>query len=106
MKTLPNEYRAVLHVFNADDTLRMKALPFVDTETHIIDWYAISQIPLDAARSAAVLWAYTLYGGSVRGTNPFACAHEMDARLRRAVVQAIAIRWSIPFDGLNSLNVA
>ena len=106
MKVLPNELRAVLHIFNADETLRKKTLPLIDTETHAIDWYSISQIPLDAARSAAVLWAYTLYGGSIRGTNPFVCAYEMDARLRRAVVQAIALRWNIPFDGLNSLYVA
>lgn len=106
MRTLPNEYRAVLHILNADEILRTKAVPFVDTETHVIDWYAISQIPLDAGRSAAVLWAYTLHGGSVRGANPFVCAYEMDAHLRRAVVQAIALKWNIPFDGLNSLYVA
>lgn len=105
---MPSELEAVLHIFNHDDELKTKALPYVDVETQSVDWYSIFRSHFGSGHYAAVLWAHCLWSDKPlsREVNPFDAAFSMDAGLTRTVLRAIAIRWSIPVDGMRTLRSA
>lgn len=96
MNHIPCELRAVLHIFNADDELRKKALPYVCNRLGGIDWYSILSQDLSSKHRAAIAWAKCLWMDQIGQANPFELAFYMDEPLRRTVVEAIAIRWCIP----------
>lgn len=104
-KHIPCELQAILHIFSHDDELRTKALPFVNADKQQVDWSAICRQHYGSGHSAAVAWAYCLWRDTrPHDVNPFDMAFSMDAGLRRAVLRAIAIRWSIPIDGMSTLK--
>ena len=106
MRIVPSEMKAVLHIFNHDEELRPKALPFVDELMNSVDWYSIFRQPFGSGHTAAIAWAYSLWRDAVEECNPFEMAFFMDAPIRRTVLQAIAIRWRLPIDGVTVLHVA
>lgn len=95
-RQLPTQLRAVLTIVSADQELRNKALPFVDIERQEVNWSEIFKNDLGSGHRAAILWAKSLYRDETPAkVDPFHRAFAMDATLRSAVVQAIAIRWSV-----------
>ncbi len=106
MRSLSPELAAVLHLFSHDEELRTKALPHVDAERRLVNWPSVFESDYGSGHAAAVLWAYSLWTDTASVPDPFSIAFSMDAGLRRAVIRALAIRWSIPIDGLAVLRVA
>lgn len=105
MNHVPCEMDAVLHILNHDEELKTKALPFVDTEKQSIDWYGIFRQHYGSGHQAAVLWAYCLWADKPPSVNPFEAAFAMDAGLRRAVIEALAIRWCLPMESVRGLRL-
>jgi hypothetical protein len=106
MSHLATDLYAVLHIFSYDEELQTKALPHVDVEKKTVDWYSIFRNNFGSGHYAAVAWAYCLWRGETPDVNPFEAAFSMDAGLRRAVLRAIAIRWSLPIDNIRALRCA
>jgi hypothetical protein len=95
-KTMPSELRAVLHIFNADEELKRKALPHVDIEWHDVSWDQIFENDFGGGHLAAIIFAKAIWCDQVTTTSdPFDRAFAMNEVLRLAVLQALAIRWSI-----------
>ena len=95
-RELPLELWAVLLIFNADDELRTKALPFVNIERQTIDWDRISSHYFGSGHSAAVLWAKAIWLDQMPPkSDPFDRAFSMDNRLRFVVLKALGIRWGL-----------
>ena len=93
---IPTQLRAVLTIVNADPELRKKALPFVNIERQEVNWTEIFRHDLGSGRRAALVWAKALYRDQTPFTvDPFDRALSMDDQLRRAVADAIAIRWGL-----------
>ena len=105
MRPIPCELDAVLHILNCDEELKVKALPHVDMEKQSIDWYGIFRQHYGSGHQAAVLWAYSLWADKPPSVNPFEAAIAMDGGLRRAVIQALAIRWCVPIDSIRGLRL-
>lgn len=96
-RQMPSQLRAVLTIAMADQELRLKALPFVDIERQEVNWSEIFKNDLGSGHRAALLWAKSLYRDEAPArVDAFDRALAMDGTLRRAVVQAIKIRWSVP----------
>jgi hypothetical protein len=108
VRALPSELEAILHIFSHDDELRTKALPHVDIEGRRVHWRPIFAEHYGSGHYAALLWACALWRDAPPSEleNLFVAAFSMDAGLRRTVLRAIAIRWSIPIDGLRTLRSA
>ncbi len=93
---LPPELAAVLVIFNADDELRAKALPFVNVEKREIDWNGIFKNGFGSGHRAACVWAKSLWTDQAPAkVDPFDRAFSMNAPLKAAVLNALAIRWGM-----------
>lgn len=93
---LPSELRAVLRIFRYDDELKRKALPHVDIGRQSINWPRIWANDFGGGHAAAVVWAQAIWCDQVQTkSDPFDRAFGMDAGLQRAVLDALAIRWSL-----------
>ena len=93
---LPNELRAVLHIVGASDELKRKALPHIDIERYSIDWDGIFSNDFGGGHMAALVFAKALWCDCVTTkSDPFDRAFAMNPTLMRAVIEAIAIRWSL-----------
>jgi hypothetical protein len=91
---LPRELRAVLHIFNYDEELRAKALPYVNVARQSINWPGIWQNDFSGGHAAAVVWAQAIWCDRVETkSDPFDRAFAMDSRLQVSVLEALAIRW-------------
>ncbi len=90
-------FRAVLVIFESDDNLKLKALPFINFEKQTIDWDSMEKNNTFSANQwAAVFWAKAIwhnYALTVR--DPFDAAHEMRQSTQNAVLRALAIRWGL-----------
>ncbi len=92
------ELRAVLTILNADEELRLKALPHVSVERREINWERIFRNDFGSGHRAALLWAKSLFRDEAPAkVDPFDRAFSMDNHLRVAVINAIAIRWGVSF---------
>jgi hypothetical protein len=93
---LPNELKAVLLILRADETLRSKALSFVDIDRRSIDWEKIFSNDYSGGHMAALVWAKAIWCDEVTTkSDPFDRAFSMNPPLQRAVLEALAIRWSL-----------
>jgi hypothetical protein len=59
--TISSEFRAVLTILNADEELRLKALPHVSVERREINWERIFRNDFASGHRAALLWAKSLF---------------------------------------------
>jgi hypothetical protein len=88
--------RAVLTIFNSDEELKRKALPYVDIESERIDWEGIFQNDFGGGHGAAVKWSQAIWEDRTpEGADPFCRALAMDDYRRRVVLKALAIRWGL-----------
>ena len=95
-ESLPSELRAVLEIFNVDEELRIKALPYVNVERREINWYGIGRNHFGSGHSIAVAWARAIWLDRLpENLDPFERAFSMNHRLRLAVLRALAIRWGL-----------
>lgn len=95
-KKTSRELRAVLKIFNADEELRCKALPWVLINQEVINWDGIWKNDFGGGHSAALNFAQALWCDKVMTkADPFDNAFAMDSHLRLAVVEALAIRWGL-----------
>ncbi len=95
-KLLPQELRAVIHIFSADEELRSKALPFVDTKKHEVNWYGISQNCFGSGHSSAIMWAKSIWSASQpKHLDLFERASSMDSTVRKYVLEGLAISWGL-----------
>lgn len=91
---LSRELRAVLRIFQYDEELRAKALPFLDVGRHSIDWEGIGENDFGGGHSAAVLWAKAIWCSRIETkSDPFDRGFAMNSGLQLAVIEALAIRW-------------
>lgn len=97
MKKRPSrELRAVLAIFNVDEELKRKALPFVDIDRESIDWDGVLDNDYGGGHGAAIKWSQAVWGDCVpEGADLFCRAFAMDDRLRHSVIRALAIRWGL-----------
>ncbi len=93
---MPTQLRAVLTIVSSDQELRRKALPFVNFERQEVNWSGIFKSDLGSGHRAALVWAKSLYRDEApTKVDPFDRALSMDVNMRRAVLEAIAIRWGL-----------
>jgi hypothetical protein len=102
---LPNELRAIVHLVSHDDELRTKALAHVNIERREINWNSIFNNSYGSGHAVAIQWGHSLWCDAA-ASNLLENSFAMDAGLRRAVLRALAIRWSIPIDNINALQHA
>jgi len=93
---LPRELRAVLRIFTANEELKAKALPYVDTRRQSIDWPGIWSNDFGGGHSAAIVFAQAIWCDRVETkSDPFDRAFSMDRDLQIACIEALAIRWGL-----------
>jgi hypothetical protein len=93
---LPRELRAVLKIFNYDEELKRKALPYVDMKRQSINWPEIWANDFGGGHSAALLFAQAIWCDRVETKgDPFDLAFAMDRSLQMTVIEALAIRWGL-----------
>jgi hypothetical protein len=93
---IPNELKAVVTIFNADNELRRKALPHVNIERQSIDWDSILDNDFGGGHSAAVAWSRAIWQDQAPGGRDlFDRAFAMDGWLKGVVLKALAIRWGL-----------
>ena len=104
MSLLPNlfkkapsmQMRAVLHIVSADQALEALLMPYIDLKNESIDWTSIFKLALSKNHLSAVLIAFCVWTDRARSkTNPFELAMEMEQNLKRACLEALAIRWGL-----------
>lgn len=93
-KVLPPELRAVLHIFTYDQALREKALPYVDIEKEVINWFAIGRNHFSSSHATAIMWARSIWlSRSPLDDDPFERTFSMDMAMRKMLLEAFAIAW-------------
>lgn len=93
---LPSELKAVLMIFNADEELKRKALPFVNIKKREIDWYGISKNHFGSGHSAAIAWAKAIWMDKTqKDFDPFERAFSMENSIKQIVIQALKVRWNL-----------
>jgi hypothetical protein len=95
-KILSRELRAILRIVTADEELKRKVLPHIDFDRESINWDEIFSNDFGGGHLSAILFAKAIWCDAVTTkSDPFDRAFAMDARLMRAVIEALAIRWSL-----------
>lgn len=95
-KAPTTQMRAVLHIISADSSLEALAMPHIDLPNEKIVWKPIFKNLTSLHHRAAVLIAYSVWTDRVRSSaNPFEAAVTMETPLKRACLEAIAMRWGL-----------
>ena len=95
-RSLSTQMRAVLLIFGADRFLLEAVKPFIDYREENIFWDHIWKIPLCRRHKAAVLFAYAVWRDETRPkSNLFDAALSMNLSLKRACLDALALRWGL-----------
>ena len=96
VRTISNEMRAALLIFNADEYLMKQVAPFIDIERDSINWNVILKMAFGSGHKAAILWAYAVWTDDQpeRG-ECFDVAHSMSPHLKIAVLEALCLRWGL-----------
>jgi hypothetical protein len=93
---MASELRAVLHIFSYDRELREKALPYVDVEKEVINWFGIGRNHFSSGHSAAIMWARSIWmAKSPINDDPFERTFSMDPPMRKTLLEALAIAWGV-----------
>lgn len=96
MKSMSQELKAVYKILSADPELKRKALPHVDVERQSINWDGIFSNDFGGGHMAALIFAKAIWCDAITTKgDAFDRAFAMDLRLRRVVLEALAIRWSL-----------
>lgn len=96
LKSMSQELRAVHHIVASDPELKRKALPYIDIERQSIDWDGIFSNDFGGGHLAALTFAKAIWCDRVATKgDPFDRAFAMDFCLRKIVLEALAIRWSL-----------
>lgn len=95
-KSMSTELRAVCHIVLSDPELKCKAFPYINLENESIDWDGIFSNDFGGGHSAALIFAKAIWCDRITTKgDPFDRAFAMDFTLRRTVLEALAIRWSL-----------
>lgn len=95
-KSMSQELRAVYKIMTADPELKRKALRHLDLERQSINWDGIFSNDFSGGHMAALLFAKAIWCDQITTKgDPFDRAFAMDLPLRRVVLEALAIRWSL-----------
>ncbi len=93
-KKLSTQMCALLFIFSADSALMAAVETCVDLKTESIDWPEIRRRCASPGHLAAISLAYAIWTDQImEGCNPFELALNMDAKLQRSCLQALAMRW-------------
>ena len=95
-KILSPELRAVIHIFSYDRELREKALPHVDIEKEMINWFGIGRNHFSSSHNTAIMWARSIWlAKSPINDDPFERTFSMDFSMRKTLLEALAIAWGV-----------
>lgn len=95
-KPMPSEMRAVIHIFSYDRELREKALPYVDIEKEVINWFGIGRNHFSSGHSTAIMWARSIWlAKAPLNDDPFERTFSMDLAMRKSILEALAIAWGL-----------
>jgi hypothetical protein len=87
---------AVLIILSADADFEKAVLPHIEFATESIFWERIFSHPFGSGHRAALRFAYSIWADEVMaGSNPFSDCLNMDAPLKRACLNALALRWGV-----------
>ena len=93
---IPHEMKAVFHIFNSNQELRTKALPFLNLEARKVDWYEIGKQHFGRGHLAAILWAKCLWFWKLpKDPDMMELSTSMDFLTRKTVIEAIQISWGL-----------
>lgn len=95
-KHMPPELRAVIHIFSSNIDLKEKALPYVDIDKDVINWFGIGRNHFSSGNSTAIMWARSIWLSRYPiDDDPFERSFSMDLSLRKSITEALAIAWGI-----------
>jgi hypothetical protein len=95
-RTLSTQLRAVLAIVQADPELERLVMPHISLETETIRWEKIFLVTYCSGYKAAITWCFNLWTDRYRPrVNSFDEALNLDDRFKRAMLQAIGIRWGL-----------
>ena len=95
-RLMSRKMKALQHIFRADPKLAKAVQLFVDPETDCIFWEMIFRLPLTCGQKEAVKFAYCIWEPELSTrSNLFEDGLDMNAALKCAVLEAIAIRWGL-----------
>ena len=87
---------AILIILSADAQLEKAVLPHIEFANESIFWDRIFNHPFGSGHRAALGFAYSIWTDEVmESSNPFSDALNMDAPLKRACLNALALRWGV-----------
>jgi len=90
------QMKAVLMILRADLDLLCLVDPFLDLYTETIFWDKIWKLPLLSHQKAALVFAYSLWTDEIKPRcNPFEMAFLMNFQMRKACLNAMALRWGL-----------
>lgn len=93
---MASELKAVIYIFSYDRELREKALPYVDVDKEVINWFGIGRNHFSSGHSAAVMWARSIWLGKAPiNDDPFERTFSMDLPMRKTLLEALAIAWGV-----------
>ncbi len=95
-RKLSTQMCAMLLIFSADAGLMAAVEPFVNLQNETVEWEQIRKISFCSGHRAAIVMAYGIWTDEVmEGSNPFDLALNMDAKLQRACLEALCMRWGL-----------
>ena len=96
LKPMSRELTAVLHIVTSDAELKRKVLPHINIQNESIDWDSVFKNDFCGGHQAAVVFAKAIWCDAITTkSDPFDRAFAMDLPLRKTVIEALVIRWSV-----------
>lgn len=87
---------AVITIVQADPELERLVMPHICLSTEAIDWQKIYSVPFSDHQKAAITWCLHLWADRVKPKPELSHAiPKLENHLRRAVLQAVGLRWEL-----------
>lgn len=95
-KKMSQQMRAVFAIISADPELIRIAGPHIDPDKDRIDWDTIFKYPWGSGHKAVLAWSFALWRDETHPQiNLFDGALNLDCALKKAVLEALMIRWNL-----------
>ena len=95
-RQMSSQMRAVLAIFDSDPRLATAAFSAIDLRNESVDWPKIFKNLRSPDLRGAAEWAHAIWRDELPANgNPFDSALEHERKTRRAILEALAIRWGL-----------
>ncbi len=95
-RKLSRQLRALLAIVQANPELERMMMPHISLETEAVHWEKIYPLALSSGQEAVITWCFNIWTDRYRPrVNSFDAVLCLDDKFKRAILQALGLRWGL-----------